>query len=225
MIKPILWRCGFEVANVKRAMAKRSSQTVWYFAFGGNLDPATLKRRKIQPLATEPFVLRDYKLEFSRPGPFKGMGFASLTEMRGAIVVGKLLQLTAEDALRLDFYELVPVLRHYRRINVSQDGRRFFFYQTTKRRSGLQPTEGYKRMLLNGYKDMPEVDQGFLKSIDSIPALTDLTPSDELEFVFKRYPWASDQINAALARADRACLQAFMKYLLNRSITEQWIHV
>jgi hypothetical protein len=224
MLRPLLWRLGFEIANVRRAIANKPSQSVLYFAFGGNLDPATLKRRKITPLSEEMFVLRDFKLEFARPGPFKGMGFASVASEAGSIVVGKLLELSSEDSKRLDYYELVPVMRHYKRIYCQQDGKSFFFYQTTKHRSGLRPTENYKKMLLNGYKDLPNVDATFLKSIEMVEHLTELKPSDELEFVLPQIKWAPKTINEQLASLDRVCLQIFMKHLLNRSVTEVFIN-
>lgn len=224
MLKPILWRLGFEIANIQRVIAKKPFKTRIYFAFGGNLDPATLKRRKINPLSEEVFTLKDFKLEFSRPGPFKGMGFASIAENPGSMVVGKLLELSEEDAKRLDFFELVPIMGHYKRVYHRQDGKKFYFYQTTKRRGGLRPTESYKRMLLNGYQNMANVDQEFLKSISNTEHLTELVPSNELEFVFPQITWAPKVWNEKLASLDRFCLKIFMKHLLNRSITEDLIN-
>ena len=45
MYQAVAWRLAFEFLNMKRAIFSPNEvgETVQYFAFGGNLDPAVLK--------------------------------------------------------------------------------------------------------------------------------------------------------------------------------------
>jgi gamma-glutamylcyclotransferase (GGCT)/AIG2-like uncharacterized protein YtfP len=219
MIKPLLWRLGFEFANIRKAF-ENDADTIVYFAYGGNLDPKTLQRRRIKPLAEEPFTLRGYRLLFCRPGPFKGMGFASIEPDPTAIVVGKLYTITKADILRLDFYELAPVMSHYYREQLTQDGKEFHVYRSTIVRDGLRPSPGYLKMILDGYGTMKDVPADYLGMLNATEALKELVPSDELEFVLRVEPWMPEPLKDVVVAVDRKCLVLFMKYLYARSVTE-----
>src|SRR5690606_36396078 len=104
MYRLALWRLGCEIVNLVR-LVTHGKRTVQYFAFGANLDPQVLKARRISPLSEKPFVLKDHELSFCHPGPFEGMGFASIEPKGGNCVYGKLHELGIVDALRMDFYE------------------------------------------------------------------------------------------------------------------------
>ena len=77
--------------------------TLWYFAYGSNLDPGTfLGRRQMQPLETRIGVLRGFELRFDLPvGPGE-RGVANVAASPGADVWGALYHLTHADAERLD---------------------------------------------------------------------------------------------------------------------------
>ena len=61
------------------------AQPVVNFAFGANLDPAVLARRRVRPLAQTDFLLRDHALRFNQAGPYKGFGFASVAHAPGEL--------------------------------------------------------------------------------------------------------------------------------------------
>ena len=66
------------------------SKKVRYFAFGAMLDSGVLKHRGVIPLEEKFCFLQDYELQFSHPGPWEGMGFASVERAEGKRVYGKL---------------------------------------------------------------------------------------------------------------------------------------
>src|SRR5262245_44283859 len=88
--------------------------TVWYFAYGSNMSPATfVGRRGMQPLATRWGWLAGYRLRFDLPiGPGE-RGCANVEHAADASVAGVLYRISHEDAERLDRTEAV-----YRRVPV-----------------------------------------------------------------------------------------------------------
>jgi len=161
------WRLGFELQNLKKLVSK-SDGTVKYFAFGANLDPSVLKEtRRITPTNEKSFILKDYALSFSHPAAFEGMGFASIEKERGAMVYGKLYSLSLLDAVRLDYYELVPFLHRYKRVTVKQDGEVFFFYQSCDPRSNLKPTKKYLDYIVSGFKKSTDIPVNYTTELEN----------------------------------------------------------
>jgi len=155
MIRYLLWRLRFEVCNVKRLFGHGEGR-FQYLAFGANLSDAVMRERRITPLAARPFTLRDHGLRFDHPGPWAGCGFASAEPAPGEAVHGFLYTLSGRDAARMDFYEVVPVLKRYRRTVVEQDGVELFFYQTNRSTPALNPTEEYLGYIVKGLEEHPD---------------------------------------------------------------------
>jgi len=224
MIKIILWRLAFELKNLERVLSP-SKRTVQYFAFGGNLDPKVLLKRKIKPLAEKACVLEDYEMRFTHPGAFEGMGFASIESAPGKKVYGKLYTLSQTDAARMDYYELVPLLNRYRRLTVDQGGESFFFYQSAVPRSGLRPTKKYVQMILDGFKLADRIPADFIKNLESIETIDKLVPAENLEFRVKNIDKWPAPLVPILKKYDQTAIKLFMKYFKDCSLTERWIHV
>jgi cation transport regulator ChaC len=132
--------------------------TVWYFAYGSNLEAATfLGRRRMQPLAAAIGVLHDFELRFDLPvGPGE-RGVANVAPQPGERVWGALYQLTHADAERLDRTEGV---HHgaYRRLAVEvrrQDGLAIaaFTYRSEISRPERKPSRRYLNLLLTGARE------------------------------------------------------------------------
>jgi hypothetical protein len=133
--------------------------TLWYFAYGSNLDPGTfLGRRKMQPLATAIGRLADYALCFDLPvGPGE-RGVANVAQAPGDHVWGALYQLTHADAERLDRTEGVDK-GVYRRLEVEvhrPDGARVaaFTYRSEFCRPERKPSRRYMGLLLVGAREL-----------------------------------------------------------------------
>lgn len=133
--------------------------TLWYFAYGSNLDPATfLGRRGMRPLATRIGMLRDFELRFDLPvGPGE-RGVANVAPLSGEHVWGALYQLTHADAARLDRTEGVPQ-GVYRRLAVEVHGHdgialAAFTYRSEISRPERKPSRRYLGLLLAGAREL-----------------------------------------------------------------------
>jgi hypothetical protein len=164
MIRCIVWRLLFEVCNIKRFFG-HGSERVQYLAFGANLSEIVLKRRRITPFASEHFTLRDYGLRFDHPSRWVGCGYASAEPAPGESLHGYLYTLSARDAARMDFYEVVPVLNRYRRTFVEQDGVKLYFYQTNYSTPDLSPSTEYLGYIIEGLNSHPDVEVEYGEAI------------------------------------------------------------
>ncbi len=156
MLRYLIWRLRFELCNLRRLFGHGAEQ-VNYLAFGANLCDDILHERRIKPLAIRPFALRDHGLRFDHPAPHAGCGYASVEPATGETVYGYLLTLSGRDAARMDYYEVVPVIRRYRRTWIEQDGVRLYFYQTNRSTPGLKPTAQYLGYIVDALNAHPGV--------------------------------------------------------------------
>jgi len=167
MIRYLVWRLLFEVCNIRRLFGHGPEQ-VQYLAFGANLSDAVLKQRRITPFAAKHFTLRDYGLRFDHPAPWVGCGYASAEPAPGESVHGFLYTLSGRDAARMDFYEVVPVVKRYRRTVVEQDGETLYFYQTNRSTPDLKPTTEYLGFITEGLKSHPDASTEYRNAMASI---------------------------------------------------------
>lgn len=223
MLKGLLWRFFFECANFFCWLLGGKGRTVKYFAFGANMDPRILARRRIRAHVSQDFVLREFSLNFSTPGPYEGMGFASVDAETGAVTYGRLHTLSWIDALRLDFYELVPVFRYYRRVWIEQDGERFFFYVTTRPRHGLKPTATYIDKLCTGYECAAHVPPEYVKELRAREVLLERRFSNDLQFAFPIPNRLPEPLVKFMRAHDRRAVDFFMTHLYNKSVFERFL--
>jgi len=132
--------------------------SLWYFAYGSNLDPGTfLGRRRMQPLATRIGVLHHFELRFDLPvGPGE-RGVANVAPCPGDQVWGALYQLTHADAARLDQTEGVGK-GVYNRLAVlvrTPDAAEIaaFTYRSEISRPERKPSRRYLGLLLTGARE------------------------------------------------------------------------
>ena len=132
--------------------------TLWYFAYGSNLDPGTfLGRRRMQPLATRIGVLEGFELRFDLPvGPGE-RGVANVAPRTGDQVWGALYELTHADAERLDRTEGVDK-GVYRRLTVAVRTAEAvevaaFTYRSEISRPERKPSRRYLGLLLAGARE------------------------------------------------------------------------
>ncbi|MBV7336298.1 hypothetical protein KFU94_50305 [Chloroflexi bacterium TSY] len=234
MLRIIIWRLSFDFWNLIAALLSRDFflllfpflrspldrllHPVNYFAFGANLDPTVLfERRRMRPLAQEEFILKNHTIRFNQQGPFEGMGFASVHAQDGEMVYGHLITLTWLDALRMDFSELTSILDRHRRVYVTQDGKRFYFYQATDPRAGLLPSEEYLQKILQAAEQSTLIPQSVLEKLRSTPTLTQLEPARNINFFFRDYSATPRFLEGARRWYDRICIK-----LLRNLIYVSW---
>src|SRR5215469_10554444 len=129
--------------------------SLWYFAYGSNLDANTfLGRRRMEPLETRVAVLDDFELRFDLPvGPGE-RGVANVVPSRGNQVWGVLYLLTHREAERLDRTEGVPHGAYGRLAIEVRDtsGTRVgaFTYHSGRGQAGRKPSRRYLGLLVSG---------------------------------------------------------------------------
>jgi gamma-glutamylcyclotransferase len=129
-----------------------ASPTVWYFAYGSNMNRAQMRSRAGEIFEELPARLENYELLFNKKAR-GGSATANVHPAPGKTVHGVLYKIP-EPALRiLDRYEGVP--QHYRRIEVSVttgNGSRTpaQAFIATKVMKGLHPAPHYLQGILEG---------------------------------------------------------------------------
>jgi cation transport regulator ChaC len=132
--------------------------TLWYFAYGSNLDPGTfLGRRGMQPLATRIGVLHDFELRFDLPvGPGE-RGVANVAPRPGDHVWGAIYQLTHGGAEQLDrtegvdkgvYRRLMVVVRTPETAEIAA-----FTYRSEISRPERKPSRRYLGLLIAGARE------------------------------------------------------------------------
>lgn len=131
--------------------------TLWYFAYGSNLDPGTfLGRRRMQPLRSEVARLDDWKLCFDLPiGPGE-RGVGNVRPESGSHVWGVAYELAGDEAQRLDRTEGVG-RGAYQRVTVrvetpARQRIESFTYHAARGAPGRKPSRRYLGLLLAGAK-------------------------------------------------------------------------
>lgn len=232
MIRLLFWRLGLEFWNLVAALLSRDAFALLrrfdpptlYFAFGANLDPAVLYRRRMRVLAQEEFLVRDYELRFTQQGPFKGGGFASLEYAPGKAAYGRLLTLTRVDTIRMDFSELLPVFHRHRRITLTQDGKTFYFYQASDPVEGLIPTAEYKAKIMQAAEQSPLIPPEVLMQLRRTPTLDTLEPVEGLNFFIKNYSAWPRSWEGIRRRYEQWCFALFRR-MIGWSLLDRYIQL
>ncbi len=220
MIRYLIWRLLFEACNIARLFG-HGRQQVQYLAFGANLSDTVLKERRITPFAVKHFTLRDYGLRFDHPSPWVGCSFASAEHAPGESLHGFLYTLSGRDAARMDFYEVVPVLKRYRRTFVEQDGVRLFFYQTNRPTPNLRPSAKYLGYIVEGLESHPDASVEYCKAVAATETGEPggLVTSHLWKQPENRAPW----LRYIIASYQHFALTFFMMFLYKRSLTDRFI--
>jgi sulfite reductase (NADPH) flavoprotein alpha-component len=146
--------------------------SLWYFAYGSNLDPGTfLGRRRMRPSDTRRALLSGYRLVFDLPVGRGERAVANLAPDPGARVHGVAYAISRLGAIWLDRTEGVPL--SYRRVPVpllDDEGERLpgFTYVSERRRPGCMPSERYMNLLLRGahHHGLPDDYLAWLRAIE-----------------------------------------------------------
>jgi hypothetical protein len=99
-----------QVLQLAWSLSSIQTKTYKYFAFGSNMDPATMESlRNLRPLSAQAGVLMDYKLVFNIPGiPLVEPSAASVRRQTNNVVHGVIYELTDADFARVGQSEGVP---------------------------------------------------------------------------------------------------------------------
>lgn len=150
-----------------------TSNTLWYFAYGSNLDPRTfLGRRRMRPHGTRRALLEGWRLVFDLRVGDGERAVANLAPDPEARVQGVAYGIGRIQAAWLDRTEGVPG-GAYRRVGVllrGDDGAALeaFTYVSERRTRGRKPSERYMNLLLRGarHHGLPEDYVAWLRGIE-----------------------------------------------------------
>lgn len=178
MLRILLWKLGFEWANLLRLLWPRDEERIYYFAFGANLSPDILKQRKMTFYETFEYVLEGAELCFSQSGFYKDHGFASADPAPDKKVYGKMYLIRKSDARRMDYYEGVPFLKAHDKIVQPYQGKQFYYYRARQSTANLKPTEEYLGYLTTAYHEMDCVPVDYREAMETTETLTTLQPQN-----------------------------------------------
>lgn len=224
MLRIILWKAGFEWAQLKRILWPRNDRKVYYFAFGANLCPQVLEQRRIRVYESFDYVLGNSSLRFSLAGFYRDHGYASADAAEGEVVYGRMYRILESDALRMDYFEGVPFLGVHEKVTRSFDGGEFYFYRGVRPLAGLKPTREYLGYLVDAYRDMEQVPKSYIDAIAATEVLDRFLPQDRTgDFVTDIDRWPAG-LHPLLLGYERACLN-LVEFLWNRSLFHWMIRV
>ncbi len=167
----------------RRKLHPISQEKVYYFGYGANLAIDRFLKHGMNARMLGAAQLLGHQLDFSMACESIGQGYASVHESEGNTVWGALVELEKRDLELLDILEWVK-WGYYERVSktVLYDGKECleaFVYVAKHPRSGLIPSDRYKKLMLSEAKKF-SFPEDYIKLIDSFPA----KPSFELDPTF-----------------------------------------
>lgn len=222
MLRILVWRLAYHFFCFLKAIGIQG-RSQFYFAYGGNLDPQVLRRRKIHPLRHMDYLLEGFRLTFDHEIPYKGAAMASITPSTGERVPGRIYEIRWIDSCRLDCMEAHTVFRRYAKRWMDVPGLGFcFYYRTNRSKSDLLPLKDYVRKILEGYRLLSVVDSKALENLERIPALDQRVPKDPPDFLIRNYEALGRSLRPLLVWYDRKCVRLFAAMIFKPSWFERW---
>ncbi len=173
--------------------AKLPPPTIFYFAYGANLDAKRFEKYGANVLPVGVGYLDDYSLQFTMPCEYIGKGYASIETEPGERVWGYLYKVDRAALLLLDIIEYA-FLRHYDRVKVdvklaAGEIHSSFTYRTPLPTSGLMPSTSYKTAILRSSRSH-NFPKAYIERIDQLVAKDtfELDPSYSITFPRWRRP-------------------------------------
>lgn len=221
MLNIFRWKIAFEYAHLKRAFFPKTDDKVYYFAFGANLSPAVLTKRRIQIFDSFDYVLQGAKLRFTQVGFYRDHGYASADAALEAVVYGKMYLMRNSDAHRMDHFEGVPYLKVHEKVTQNFEQGEFFYYRSVDPQKGLKPTQEYLDYITNAYSDMKIVPRTYLESLIETPVLTQFLPQNKTGKHVKNIDRWPRLLHPILVFYEGLCLR-LVEVFWNRSLI-QWM--
>ncbi len=148
--------------------------SVYYFAFGSNMNKERMIERKAEFTEMQKGILKDWKLVFNKINSRKeGAGFANIMPKVGSIVEGIIYKVDEETLQKLDRFEGVP--NHYNRKTMeieSKDNEMIncitYLANPSKTDDSRKPEKWYLNHLLKGEEYLSKEYFSDLKKIETL---------------------------------------------------------
>ena len=150
--------------------------TIWYFAYGSNMQSATLRgRRGIEPTRASAARARGWRLVFDKPPLIPvGESFANIVPDATAEVLGVLYEISPADLDHLDLTEGV-LIGNYQRVATkvellfAERAVTAFTLTSDRRDPALKPSTRYMQLLVDGAREHG-LPQSYLAWLEAVPA-------------------------------------------------------
>lgn len=144
-----------------------------YFAFGANMDPDLLRKKKIFPKSSRKCELRGYELRIDVPCEFKNKGFASVSKAPGKSVWGVVHDISLAEMIYIDVLEWVPFSFHERVkdkvfVNSRKTPVEAWFYIAGAPKKGLKTSKAYQKMLIDAASKF-DFPKKYISMIERLP--------------------------------------------------------
>ncbi|MGB1310409.1 MAG: gamma-glutamylcyclotransferase family protein [Leucothrix sp.] len=224
MLRILLWKLGFEWANLMRLLRPQHDQRIYYFAFGANLSPSVLTQRRMTIYDTVDYALDDATLRFSQPGFYKDHAYASADAATGEKVYGKLYLIKQSDARRMDYFEGEPFLQVHDKIFREYKEMPFYYYRAVAPVEGLKPTQEYLDYITMAYRKMDSVPDAYTEAMEATEVLSYFEQQDKTgQFIRDIERWPK-RLHPVLIKYEAICQQV-VEWLWNRSLIDWMIKV
>lgn len=151
---------------------------VWYFAYGSNLQTATLcGRRGVQVRRSVPVRANGWQLVFDKPRLFGDGSVANIVPADTCHVLGVAFEISTDDHAHVELTEGVAI-GHYQRVELSvvplaaidDPPRTALSLSSDKRDAGLQPSTRYMKLVIEGALEhgLPDPHLDFLRAIPAV---------------------------------------------------------
>lgn len=152
---------------------------VWYFAYGSNLQSATLcGRRGVAIRRSVPVRADGWQLVFDKPRLFGDGSVANIVPADACHAIGVAFEISIDDHSHVELTEGVPI-GHYQRVELSvlplvavdDPPRTALSLSSDKRDTTLLPSTRYMGLVIEGALEhgLPDSHVAFLRSIPAVP--------------------------------------------------------
>jgi len=151
-------------------LAPTGISTMFYFAYGSNMERVQLKRVCPKAKFVAAAVLPDHELVFSGKSRMWGGGIADIRGVAGKKVEGVVWEISEAERKVLDEYEGYPDLYVTKEVQVrttSGKGVTAFAYVMASPGRELPPSKPYKRLLISGAEEHG-LSEGYIAFLESI---------------------------------------------------------
>ena len=153
--------------------------TVWYFAYGSNMETATFRgRRGIRPTRALPARAAGWRLVLDKPPLIPiGHAVANIVPEPGAMVLGVVYEISPADLSHVELTEGV-LIGNYRRVELTAEGLAAPGFTTSavslasdRRDPQCLPSDRYMRCVIAGAEEhgLPEDYLAFLRGVPVRP--------------------------------------------------------
>jgi hypothetical protein len=148
---------------------------VWYFAYGSNLQSATLRgRRGVEVHRAVPVRARGWRLVFDKPRLLGGGSVANIVPEDGCHVLGVVFEISADDHAHVELTEGV-MIGHYQRVELAVEPLATIddpphvalSLSSDKRDETLRPSTRYMGLVIEGALEhgLPDVHLDLLRAV------------------------------------------------------------